>query len=54
MSRNDLEYERERQRRRVALMRMQGDTNRMEARMHFFWALAAVLGGLALILVAMS
>ena len=48
------DIEQERHRRRLMLMRMQGDTNRLERRMHIMWAVAAVLGGLALILLAAS
>lgn len=54
MTPEDHEYQQERHRRRLGLMRAMGETNRMESRMHLLWALAAVLIGLALILAAMT
>jgi hypothetical protein len=44
----------ERHRRRVQLMRMQGDIDRQERRVHIMWAVAAVLGAIALLLLAVS
>lgn len=44
----DRDYEHERQRRRLALMRMQGDIGRAERRNTMWLTVAAVLGVLAL------
>lgn len=44
----------DRHQRRKQLMRMQGDTNRMEMRMYVCYAIAGVLAILALVLGAMS
>lgn len=46
----DHEREEELHRRRLMLMRMQGDINRRETRMYLLWAVAATLGAVALIL----
>lgn len=54
MTPEDHEYEQERHRRRLGLMHAMGEANRMESRMHLLWALAVVLGGVALILAAMT
>jgi hypothetical protein len=50
----DLDDLNERHRRRIALMRMQGDIDRQERRVHIMWAVAAVLGAVALLLLAAS
>jgi len=44
----------ERHRRRVMLMRELGKTNRMEARMHVLWIVAAVLGVIAFVMMGLS
>lgn len=46
----DHEAEQELHRRRLMLMRMQGDLYRSEMRMYLLWAAAATLGAVALIL----
>lgn len=51
---DDRIWRQERHNRRMMLMRMQGETNRMETRMYLLWAVAAVLGGLALLMLAVS
>lgn len=49
----DLNALNERHRRRVLLMQMQGDTNKLETRMYICYAIAGVLAILALILSGM-
>ncbi len=46
--------EQERHERRIMLMRMAGDTNRMEFRSHVLMALAVFLGVVAFILMGVS
>jgi hypothetical protein len=46
--------EKARHQRRMQLMRMQGETNRLEHRRNWFIALAIILAGLALVLGSMS
>lgn len=46
----DHEAEQEVHRRRLMLMRMQGDVNRSETRLYLLWAIAITLGAVALIL----
>jgi hypothetical protein len=48
--RSDREWEQERHQRRMMLMRMQGETNRLETRVHRLWFVAVVLGFIALVL----
>jgi hypothetical protein len=43
----------ERHRRRLVLMRAEGDINRMETRVHVLWGIVLVLGVVALILSAL-
>jgi hypothetical protein len=54
ISNDDRIWMQERHNRRLMLMRMQGETNRMETRLITFWAIAVILGGLALAMFAMS
>ncbi len=51
---DDFEQEQERHRRRVMLMRMAGETNRMEFRSHMLMALAVFLGVVAVILMGVG
>ena len=46
----DFDEMQERHRRRIALMRAMGETNRMETRMHILMALAGMLAAVALVL----
>lgn len=48
--RADHEFDQERHQRRLKLMRMQGDLNRQESRLYWYWAIAITLGMLALLL----
>ena len=50
----DWEWGQERHQRRMQLMRMQGDTNRLETRMYVCYAVAGVLAIIALVLSAVS
>jgi len=47
-------FEADRHRRRMMLMRELGKTNRMEARMHVLWIVAAVLGVIAFVMMGLS
>lgn len=50
MSRDDFDLEQERHQRRIMLMRMQGETNRMELRQGIMLAVSVFLGVLAIFL----
>jgi hypothetical protein len=45
----DREWEQERHQRRMQLMRMRGETDRLEARMYVMWFVAAALAVVAII-----
>ncbi len=51
---DDFEQEQERHRRRIMLMRMAGDTSRMEFRSNMLMALAIFLGVVAFILAGVN